>query len=82
MAKPAAKPIRMELSSGNVLADLGIPDAAELDTKVQLAVEINPPHCLSKNVTGRGRCLTGDVTGDGIRHHAASTTSERAWAPR
>jgi predicted XRE-type DNA-binding protein len=31
----------MELSSGNVLADLGLPDAAELDTKVRLAVEIN-----------------------------------------
>jgi predicted XRE-type DNA-binding protein len=31
----------MELSSGNVLADLGIPDAAELDTKLRLAVEIN-----------------------------------------
>jgi predicted XRE-type DNA-binding protein len=41
MAKRAAKPIRMELSSGNVLADLGLPDAAELDTKVRLAVEIN-----------------------------------------
>src|SRR5687768_11235733 len=41
MAKRAAKPIRMELSSGNVFADLGFPDAAELDTKVRLAVEIN-----------------------------------------
>jgi predicted XRE-type DNA-binding protein len=41
MAKRAAKPIRMELSSGNVFADLGLPDAAELDTKVRLAVEIN-----------------------------------------
>lgn len=41
MAKRAPKPIRMELSSGNVLADLGLPDAAELDTKVRLAVEIN-----------------------------------------
>jgi predicted XRE-type DNA-binding protein len=41
MAKRAAKSIRMELSSGNVFADLGLPDAAELDTKVRLAVEIN-----------------------------------------
>ena len=40
MAKRAAKPIRMEPSSGNVFADLGFPDAAELDTKVRLAVEI------------------------------------------
>jgi predicted XRE-type DNA-binding protein len=28
-------------SSGNVFADLGLPDAAELDTKVRLCVAIN-----------------------------------------
>ena len=31
----------MEVSSGNVFADLDLPDAAELDTKVRLAVAIN-----------------------------------------
>ena len=31
----------MEVSSGNVFADLRLPDAAELDTKVRLAVAIN-----------------------------------------
>ena len=31
----------MEVSSGNVFADLELPDAAELDTKVRLAVAIN-----------------------------------------
>jgi len=31
----------MEVSSGNVFGDLGLPDAAELDTKVRLAVAIN-----------------------------------------
>lgn len=31
----------MELSSGNVFADLQLPDAVELDTKVRLAVAIN-----------------------------------------
>ena len=41
MAKGAAKPVHIEPSSGNVFADLGLPDAAELDTKVRLAVEIN-----------------------------------------
>jgi predicted XRE-type DNA-binding protein len=41
MAKRATNRIRMEPSSGNVFADLGFPDAAELDTKVRLAVEIN-----------------------------------------
>ena len=30
----------VEVSSGNVFADLGFPDAAELDIKVRLAVEI------------------------------------------
>lgn len=41
MAQRAAKRARIEASSGNVFADLGLPDAAELDTKVRLAVEIN-----------------------------------------
>jgi predicted XRE-type DNA-binding protein len=31
----------IEASSGNVFADLGLPDAVELDTKVRLAVAIN-----------------------------------------
>lgn len=33
--------MRIEASSGNVFADLGLPDATELDTKARLAVEIN-----------------------------------------
>jgi predicted XRE-type DNA-binding protein len=41
MAKRMAKRIHIERGSGNVFADLGFPDAAELDTKVRLAVEIN-----------------------------------------
>ena len=40
MAKSRVKPIEVEASSGNVFADLGLPDAAELDIKVRLAVEI------------------------------------------
>jgi predicted XRE-type DNA-binding protein len=32
---------KIEASSGNVFADLGLPDAAELNTKVRLAVAIN-----------------------------------------
>lgn len=31
----------MEVSSGNVFADLDLPDAVELDTRVRLAVAIN-----------------------------------------
>jgi predicted XRE-type DNA-binding protein len=31
----------IEASSGNVFADLGLADAAELDTKTRLAVKIN-----------------------------------------
>lgn len=33
--------VEIERSSGNVSADLGLPDAVELDTKVRLAVAIN-----------------------------------------
>src|ERR1700735_3025732 len=41
MAKQAKSVNRVVASSGNVFADLGQPDAAELDTKVRLAVAIN-----------------------------------------
>ena len=41
MAKPRRKTERVQGSSGNLLADLGLPDAEELDTKVRLAVAIN-----------------------------------------
>ena len=41
MARRAARSIHVEPGSGNIFADLGLPDAAELDTKVRLAVEIN-----------------------------------------
>ncbi|MBS1994770.1 MAG: XRE family transcriptional regulator [Cyanobacteria bacterium SZAS LIN-2] len=39
MAKGKVRNV-VEPSSGNVFADLGLPDAVELDTKVRLAVEI------------------------------------------
>jgi predicted XRE-type DNA-binding protein len=41
MAKSTRKSDRVIASSGNVFADLGIRDAAMLDTKVRLAVAIN-----------------------------------------
>ncbi len=41
MARRANRRIPIEGSSGNVFADLGLPDAAELDAKVRLAVMIN-----------------------------------------
>ena len=40
MAKGRNKRMQIEASSGNVFADLGLPDAAELNIKVRLAVEI------------------------------------------
>ena len=40
MAKRRSKKVEVEVGSGNVFADLGFPDAAELDIKVRLAVEI------------------------------------------
>ena len=41
MARQANRRNPIEASSGNVFADLRLPDAAELDTKVRLAVMIN-----------------------------------------
>jgi len=41
MGKRAGKSVRVTPSSGNVFTDLRVPDAAELDTKVRLAVVIN-----------------------------------------
>lgn len=41
MAKRVNKMERVDEGSGNVLVDLGLSDAAELTTKVQLAAAIN-----------------------------------------
>jgi predicted XRE-type DNA-binding protein len=41
MAKASSSTEKIEPSSGNVFADLGLPNAEELDTKVRLAVAIN-----------------------------------------
>ena len=41
MTRGANKRIPVVASSGNVFADLGLPDAGELDVKVRLAVRIN-----------------------------------------
>ena len=41
MVQAKRKRSNMEASSGNVFADLGLPDADERQTKVQLAVAIN-----------------------------------------
>src|SRR6266581_1237642 len=40
MAKRRSKKMEVEVGSGNVFADRGFPDVAELDIKVRLAVEI------------------------------------------
>lgn len=40
MAKRAAGSIEFEISSGNVFADLGLPDAEQLKIKSALAIEI------------------------------------------
>src|ERR1700677_4475740 len=41
MARSSKSVEKIEASSGNVFADLGLPDAAQRDTKVRLAVAIN-----------------------------------------
>ena len=40
MGKRRGKKMDVEVGSGNVFADLGLPDAGELDIKLRLAVEI------------------------------------------
>lgn len=50
------KRMKIETGSANVLADLGFPDAEELDTKLRLAVEINrllQARALSQTAAGR-----------------------------
>lgn len=37
----ASERVSVEPSSGNIFADIGLPDAVEADTKVRLAVRIN-----------------------------------------
>ena len=41
MARRPSKRIPVEASSGNLFADLGLPDAEDLDAKVRLAIMIN-----------------------------------------
>ena len=41
MAKQAIQRLPVKPSSGNVFADLGLPDAEDLDAKVRLAIIIN-----------------------------------------
>ena len=41
MARSSKSAEKIEASSGNVFADLGLPDAAQRDPKVRLAVAIN-----------------------------------------
>ena len=41
MGRPTRSAEKIQASSGNVFADLNVPDAAELDTKVRLAAAIN-----------------------------------------
>lgn len=53
MARGANERISVEASSGNVFADIGLRDAAELDTKVRLAVKING--LLADQVTAAAR---------------------------
>ena len=40
VGKKRSRKMQVEVGSGNVFADLGLPDAGELDIKLRLAVEI------------------------------------------
>ena len=59
MAKAANRTERIVPSSGNVFADLGLPDAAELDTKVRLVVAINQSLAARKLTQASAAALLG-----------------------
>lgn len=59
MAKPARRTERIVPSSGNVFADLGLPGAAELDTKVRLVVAINQALAARKLTQASAAALLG-----------------------
>ena len=55
MARQIKRGNRIEASSGNVFADLGLSNAVELDTKMRLVVAIN--QLLKSRRMGRQRLL-------------------------
>jgi predicted XRE-type DNA-binding protein len=59
MAKAANRTERIVPSSGNVFADLGLPDAAETDTKVRLVVAINQSLAARKLTQASAAALLG-----------------------
>lgn len=59
MGKAANRAERIVPSSGNVFADLGLPDAAELDTKVRLAAAINQSLAARKLTQASAASLLG-----------------------
>ncbi len=59
MAKAARRTERIVASSGNVFADLGLPNAGELDTKVRLVVAINQALAARKLTQASAAALLG-----------------------
>jgi predicted XRE-type DNA-binding protein len=59
MAKAANRTERIVPSSGNVFADLGLPNATELDTKVRLVVAINQSLAARKLTQASAAALLG-----------------------
>jgi predicted XRE-type DNA-binding protein len=59
MAKAARKTVRMVRSSGNVFADLDLPNAAELDTKARLMFAANNVLVSRKLTRARAAALLG-----------------------
>lgn len=57
MAKAARKTVRIVRSSGNVFADLDLPNAAELDTKARLVFAINRVRVARKLTPARTAAL-------------------------
>ena len=72
------KSAEIEPSSGNVFADLGLPDAVELDTKVRLAVAMKSPSRVI--AISDGTAASALPTGNTARLGKQTITADRGCA--
>jgi hypothetical protein len=81
--------IEFEESSGNVFADLGLPNAGELKTKLRLCMAINILEQRKLTQTEAAKVLGGEpaegvgaegVQAGGVFGGAANAVRDRAWA--
>lgn len=77
----AGRAITIQARSGNVFADLGLPDAAELDAKARAAVKINTlvtAHRLNQ-ATIATRLKVSQPVNEDLRLGSESIPGTKAW---